>query len=50
MYKSALYEAFKQISVERWKLFKGIFSKNQLKEIANNNKLFIRYLILQEYY
>lgn len=50
MYKSALYEAFQQISVERWKLFKGIFSKNQLKEIANNNKLFIRYLILQEYY
>lgn len=50
MYKSAQYEAFQQISVDRWKLFKSIFSKNQLKEIANNNKLYIRYLILQEYY
>ena len=49
MYKSAPYEAFQQLSVERWRLFKSIFSKNQLKEIANNNKLSIRYLILQEY-
>ena len=50
MYKSALYEAFQQLSIDRWRLFKSVFSKNQQKEIANNNKLFIRYLILQEYY
>jgi len=48
MLLNAKKEAFGQIDFERWQLFMKLFSKEELMEIADNNKLITKYIILGE--
>lgn len=48
MFLNAQKEAFSQIGVERWELFKKLFNREELIEIADNNKIVTQYIIMQE--